>query len=146
MSRGIYCRACGYDLRATSSGTCPECGNAFRRDDPRTYATGRADVWPPYEFKFLAVSQSLVLLVIVGFMVAGQANLFGRVMNALFAITCTLFCLALFFQAFLIVYGLIAAIIGTRMVAPGRRLLYVAVMLSPTILAMLFFAWIEFRP
>ena len=34
--RSCFCRRCGYNLRATQSATCPECGTPFDRSDPRT--------------------------------------------------------------------------------------------------------------
>jgi hypothetical protein len=33
-----YCLGCGYDLRATEAGRCPECGRAFDFGDPTSYA------------------------------------------------------------------------------------------------------------
>jgi hypothetical protein len=36
-AREMYCRACGYNLRSLREERCPECGRAFRADDPKTY-------------------------------------------------------------------------------------------------------------
>jgi len=127
---GIYCRDCGYDLRATESGPCPECGTVFSRSDYRTFARGQADVWPPYEFKFLLIPEGFILsmwIAVVVFTWTGILTLQNSVAGVFLSISC----LGLFVHGFLMVYGLIAMIIGLRRVSSDRRLLYTLVMLSP---------------
>jgi hypothetical protein len=35
----IRCKGCGYDLRGLGDHRCPECGQAFNPDDPKTFAS-----------------------------------------------------------------------------------------------------------
>lgn len=43
---GRFCRTCSYDLRHLTEHRCPECGNAFDPEDPRTFrARPRQRVW-----------------------------------------------------------------------------------------------------
>ena len=41
MSQAILCLSCEYNLVATGSGRCPECGQQFDPGDPSTFATHR---------------------------------------------------------------------------------------------------------
>jgi hypothetical protein len=41
----IYCRQCGYDLRALSVPRCPECGHPFNHGNPRTYCRSPITPW-----------------------------------------------------------------------------------------------------
>lgn len=38
MKSRCYCLRCDYDLAATVSGPCPECGSTFNRNDPATFS------------------------------------------------------------------------------------------------------------
>jgi hypothetical protein len=41
MVRMMLCRSCDYDLAATGTGRCPECGRAFDPGNPSTFETRR---------------------------------------------------------------------------------------------------------
>jgi predicted RNA-binding Zn-ribbon protein involved in translation (DUF1610 family) len=146
VSDAIYCLSCGYDLRGsrTSDGACPECGQRFDLRNPRTYARSLYDVWPTTEFKFVLVTEIASLVIVFGFMLLTRLGL-SDAWNAVMLIGCLSVFAVLVFRCFILIYSWLALAIGFRRVPPNKRLLFTAVMLSPTLITGAFWLWIEMR-
>lgn len=100
----------------------------FDPENPKTYFDNDAIAWP-YEFWFTLVSQAIILPIIGTNLLLSRMNMLHA--NNLFALGCVTIVGALFMQCFMIVYGLTAAILGTRWIVPGRRTVYLLIMLMP---------------
>lgn len=141
MSEAIYCLSCGYDLRATETGACPECGQSFDLSNPKTYAKSRYDVWPPTQFKLVLISETVLLILFFGVRLLASSNA-GGVWNPLILFGCFALLGAMAFHCFILVYSWISLAISYNKVIPGKRLLYTVVMLSPTLITAAFWLWI----
>jgi len=56
-----YCRQCGYELRGLTAPRCPECGRAFRPDDPHTYRRRPFHPWIRHMKRIAIASLSVAL-------------------------------------------------------------------------------------
>ena len=63
----MLCLKCGYDLAATESDQCPECGRVFDRTRPSTYRTWRRG---PQGLIGLGASIAIVAVAVAGFWIA----------------------------------------------------------------------------
>lgn len=143
MSDGIYCLVCGYDLRGTASGTCPECGQGYDSSNPRTFARSLYDVWPPTEFKLVLISEIVLLVLYFGVRLLTASR--SDIWDSILVLGCGSLLIAMMWHCFILIYSWVALAISFRSVLPRKRWIYTLVMLSPTIVTVLFWLWIESR-
>ena len=60
----MYCKACYYNLRSTSTGPCPECGRAFNRDDAKTFSLSTDRLLGPLSWLTIIASSIPSMLMI----------------------------------------------------------------------------------
>ncbi|MFK7789819.1 MAG: hypothetical protein AB8C95_10060, partial [Phycisphaeraceae bacterium] len=140
MSNAIYCIACGYDLRATASGVCPECGQGYDPSNPRTFARSLYDVWPSTELKLVLISEIVLLVLYFGVRLLTASRL--DIWDSLLLMGCFFLLIAMMWHCFILIYSWVALAMSFRRVMPRKRLIYTLVMLSPTLITGSFWLWI----
>lgn len=66
----MYCRKCGYVLDGLSENCCPECGQVFHPDVPRTYLTSILPWWRVLAGRFAKIPLAVVALVVLVMMLS----------------------------------------------------------------------------
>lgn len=131
MKRRVYCKRCGYSLRGIESGACPECGQVFDLNNPRTYLRFAIKELP-FDVWITLVLQVVVLVLVAALWIITiylNWSDWWRFNGPYFS--CGVFML----QLAAMFCGLASAVTHYRRTVPGYRIRLVVVALIPWLIA-----------